>query len=245
MSSRIPPPRHAQTENKTDYAGADELWANEKHLKNYNQDVVRLLSRPLESATAVLEFGAGIGTLATLWHARTKVRPDCLEVDPTLRRTLIERGFHCYESLDSLQTTFDGIYTSNVLEHVPDDLAALKQLRTKLRQGSNIAIFVPAFMCLYSDFDSAMGHYRRYSKAELLGKLEAARFKVLECRFVDSIGFFAWLSLKMRRRKSGLGSATSLQLYDRYIYPVSRLLDGLGLKYVFGKNLLVIAQKTA
>ncbi len=241
------PPRHAQTQGKTDYAGADELWTNERCLKNYNRDVVRLLSRPLDGATDVLEFGAGIGTLATLWHAQTKVRPDCLEIDQALRQTLIERGFACYESLDGLQKTFDGIYTSNVLEHVADDLAALKLLHTKLRPGSNIAIFVPAFMSLYSDFDSAMGHYRRYGKAELLGKLEAAHFKVLECRYVDSIGFFAWLSLKTRRRKAdhGLGSATSLEFYDRYIYPISRLLDDLGLKHVFGKNLLVIAQKTS
>ncbi len=247
MSSGITPSPYAQTEATTDYAGADELWANEKYLKRYNADVVRMLSQHLKGASAVLEFGAGIGTLATLWHSTTKVRPECLEIDRTLRQTLVERGFHCYETIESIQKTFDGIYTSNVLEHVGDDVAALKQLHSKLRPGSSIAIFVPAFTCLYSEFDSSIGHYRRYGKRELLNKLKLAQFEVLTCHFVDSIGFFAWLSLKLRRHQAEqrLGSGRSLRIYDKYIYPISKILDALGLKHVLGKNLLVVAMKVS
>ena len=240
-------PLQAQTKDQTTYAGADELWANERYLENYNEDVVRLLSEPLQGANDVLEFGAGIGTLADLWRTRTKVQPECLEIDDNLRRTLTERGFQCHASVEDLRKTFDGIYTSNVLEHISDDVAILEQLHGKLRPGSRLAVFVPAFMCIYSGADAAVGHYRRYGRGELLGKLRAAHFEVLECRFVDSIGFFAWLSLKLWHNNSppGLDSGKSLRLYDKYIYPFSRLLDSLGFKYLFGKNLLVIAQRTS
>jgi SAM-dependent methyltransferase len=238
-------PLQAQTRDRTNYHGIEELWANERYLENYNSDIVRLLSRPLEGAVDVLEFGAGIGTLASLWRASTTVRPECLEIDRTLQRTLTARGFDCHESLKDLPRTFDGIYTSNVLEHIQDDVSVLRQLHAKLRPGARIAIFVPAFMSLYGGADAAVGHYRRYGRRELLCKLKAARFEVLECRFVDSIGFFAWLSLKIWHPHAPPGSANakSLQLYDKYIYPLSRGLDTLGLKYLFGKNLLAVARK--
>ena len=69
----------------------------------------------------------------------------------------------------------DLIYTSNVLEHIDDDLAALKQLRATLSPGGRIAIYVPAMQVLYSDMDRSLGHYRRYGRQELLAKLKVGK----------------------------------------------------------------------
>ncbi len=234
-----------QNQSKTDYAGVDELCANENFLKKYSADTVAKLSKYAKDKPEVLEFGAGIGTLAQLWHAATGIKPECLEIDESLRTLLRERELYCYESLDAIHKTFDVIYTSNVLEHIEDDVAALKSLHAKLKPGGIIAIYVPAFMCLYSELDAAIGHYRRYEKAELIRKLELANFKIKECCFADSIGFFAWLSMKFKgyRNDQKLGSGKSLAIYDKYLWPLSRLLDGIGLRFLFGKNLLVIAEK--
>ena len=100
-------------------------------------------------------------------------------------------------------------------------------------------------MCLYNQLDSSVGHYRRYEKDELVKKLLEANFNIKECYYVDSIGFFAWLSLRLKGYSDNnkLGSNNNLKIYDKCIYPFSALLDKLGLKYLFGKNLLVIAQK--
>lgn len=236
-----------QNEDSTNYAGTDELWANEKFLKKYNTDIVSKLSKYSKTESEVLEFGAGIGTLAQLWYSITMVKPECLEIDTNLREVLIERKFNCYENIDSIHKTFDVIYTSNVLEHIEDDVDTLKKLHSKLKADGVIAIYVPAFMSIYSELDSAVGHYRRYEKTELINKLHLANFKIRDCYFVDSIGFFAWLSIKLRGYKSDkkLGNGKSLEIYDKYIYPLSKWLDTLGLRFLFGKNLLVIANKAS
>ena len=114
-----------------------------------------------------------------------------------------------------------------------------------LKPGCNLVIYVPAFMCLYSKLDSSIGHYRRYHKKELFEKLRKSRFEVIDSFYVDSIGFFASLAIKFFGYKGRLrlGGKASLLIYDKLIYPISEILDALGLRYFFGKNILVAARK--
>jgi SAM-dependent methyltransferase len=193
----------------------------------------------------VLEFGAGIGTLALEWRRQTHAAPECVELDPEQADLVRQRGFVCRASIGELSRTYDMVYTSNVLEHIEDDRRALAELHSVLREGGVIAIFVPAFMCLYSDADRALGHYRRYQRRELLEKVETAGFAVVDCHFVDSLGFFAWLATRIFGYRAGadLGDDRSLMFYDKWLYPVSRRLDRLGLRHLFGKNILVVARK--
>lgn len=233
-----------QGEGNQSYAGAEELWANEKYLINYSRDVVSMLRSSVGSADLVLEFGAGIGTLAQIWQSATGVKPECLEIDPLLRQVLMQRGFVSHESVDLIDKKYDGIYSSNVLEHIEDDVSVLKKLNSLLCSEAKIAIYVPAFMCIYSELDAHVGHYRRYSKKELFKKLENSGFDVVTCEYVDSVGFLAWLTTRIRgyNPKKRLGSSNELKIYDTYIYPFSRLLDRMGFKYLFGKNILVVAK---
>jgi hypothetical protein len=67
---------------------------------------------------------------------------------------------------------------------------------------------------------------------------------------VDSLGFFAWMFLKFNKifqitkaSQANRGSHKSFIIYDRYFYQISKLLDGIGLKYVMGKNILIVAKK--
>jgi SAM-dependent methyltransferase len=234
-----------QSESKAAYGGTDELFAVERGLPRYTADIVGKMASRLGKADRVLEFGAGIGTLAMEWKRRTGTTPECVELDPDQRKLIQARGLVCYRSIDELSTMYDGIYASNVLEHVIDDVGALKELRSALRQDGMIAIFVPAFMCLYSDADRAVGHYRRYRRKELRDKVEAAGYSITDCCYVDSLGFFAWLSTRIfgYRTRTGLGNDRSLILYDKWLYPLSRLLDRLGLRHLFGKNLLLVARR--
>lgn len=244
--SRLPAPAFQGADNSS-YAGKDELWANEKFLKRYNADVVATLSRHAGGAPEVLEFGAGIGTLALLWQAVTRVKPECLEIDDELAATLKQRALVCHRDIDTLDKRFDLIYSSNVLEHIEDDVAMLRKIHARLKPGGAFAIFVPAFMRIYSDLDAAVGHYRRYEKNELLDKLRQAGFDIQDAHYVDSIGFFAWWSTRLSGYKQDkkLGSNNSLAVYDRYIYPLSKCLDWLGCRHWFGKNIVVYARRPA
>ena len=239
------PNGNRQTGQATEYAGIEALWEDEKCLVAYTRDVVRKLSRCSMGHGEVLEFGAGIGTLAQLWHARTGTRPECLEIDKTLLEVLAKRNFVCHPDLSSLRKTYDTIYTSNVLEHIEDDVEALRKLHANLKPGGVLAVYVPAFMCLYSNLDLEVGHYRRYRKAELKARLEQAGFRIEGMQYVDSLGFLAWFAMKLLSRQGGGASNNSgkLKFYDTWIYPISNLLDNLGLKHVIGKNILVISRR--
>jgi SAM-dependent methyltransferase len=223
-----------------DYPGLMELLSIEKSLANYNSDIVSKLSCFSKNGEEVLEFGAGIGTLAEIWKNKFGSSPECLEIDSKMAQILKNRGFVCYQTCEEITKKYDKIYSSNVLEHIEDDVLVIKKLHNLLKEGGLIAIYVPAFSILYSGLDLSVGHVRRYSKKDLLQKLTTADFKIVECHFADSIGFFASLALKFFGYRN---NPKTFLFYDRYLYPLSKFLDQLGLKHFFGKNLLVIAQK--
>ena len=234
-----------QSPNNLDYSGTKELLIDEKYLNNYKNSIVMNILKYFKSSDKVLEYGAGVGTLARNWEVKTGIKPECLEIDSSLRSMLVDRGFRCYDKPESVTKTYDGIYTSNVLEHIEDDAETLRKIHGMLKPGRNLVIYVPALMCLYSELDSFIGHYRRYHKKELLEKLRKNKFEVIDSFYVDSIGFFASLAIKFFGYKGSLrlGNKGSLLIYDKYIYPISKILDALGLRYFFGKNILVAARR--
>jgi SAM-dependent methyltransferase len=234
-----------QTDENTEYGGFAELLSIEENLRGYNADVVSKVAQYFAGKTSVLEFGAGIGTLAIEWEKQTGVKPECLEIDSKQQQVIAERGFVCYKSIGAVDKKFDGIYSSNVFEHIEDDLGVLKQLQLILADGGVLAIYVPAFMQLYSKIDKSLGHYRRYHRAELMDKARGAGFEVIDCYYADSVGFLAWYGAKLTGNHGGanLGSTAGLLFYDKWIYPLSRTLDRLFMRRVAGKNLLLIAKK--
>lgn len=234
---------HLQSENNTKYSGESELLLAESNLSGYNKDIVRKISGEISGSINVLEFGAGIGTLAAEYQRATGVKPECVELDATQRQIIIDRGFICYTSLYEVNDTYDAIYTSNVLEHIENDREAISQLKTKLRKNRILVIYVPAFMILFSGLDSAVGHYRRYHKKELMEKVINSGFKVRKCHFVDSVGFMAWLYIKFRGydRKEKSGGGKSMMIYDKIVYPISKVFDLVGFRYLFGKNIMLVA----
>lgn len=70
-----------QSAVQTDYAGAQELWTQERHLPRYSRQVVKLLSPGHNASDRVLEFGCGIGTLAVCWRETLGNAPECLQID--------------------------------------------------------------------------------------------------------------------------------------------------------------------
>jgi hypothetical protein len=102
---------------------------------------------------------------------------------------------------------------------------------------------VPANKFIYSHIDKKLEHFRRYDKKELIEKVAGAGFKIDSCVFVDSIGLFAWLFLKIFKLQISESGSRLLPIYDKFIWPISQFLDNLGLKYLFGRNLLLLASK--
>ena len=226
----------------------------EKCMLIYNSSIANKISKNFPCKGNLLEYGAGIGTLATLFQATKGLKPQCLEVDPNLKRVLVDRGFKCYDNIQQIDELFDGVYTSNVLEHIEDDVRSLKKIRSVMKPQSNLVVYVPAFQCLYSSWDNSVGHHRRYNKKELLFKLDAAGFEVIKIFYVDTLGFFASFAARLLGYKKStelkdekianyhVADARVLILYDRLLYRVSRIFDFIGFRYIFGKNILAVAK---
>ncbi|MFO0704785.1 MAG: class I SAM-dependent methyltransferase [Candidatus Andersenbacteria bacterium] len=231
---------HTQKVGGAIYTGRSNLEAMAL-ARRYNGFLLSLVTRycPAE-VRGVVDFGAGTGTFAKAMRAQHySVVP--VEMDPSLQATLKADGFASVASLTQLPAQAEYIYSLNVLEHIKEDKQVLRQLAAALKPGGKLMLYVPAFPVLYSKMDQEVGHHRRYTRADLHKKLQAAGFSVDTIRYVDSLGFLAALTYKTLRR-SGTLQPGQVKTYDTYVFPVSLGLDRLT-QYWFGKNILAVATK--
>lgn len=86
----------------------------------------------------------------------------------------------------------------DVLEHLPDDFRALEEIRTVLTPDGVLVMTVPAHPSLWSYFDEASGHCRRYGLAELEAKLSSTGYKVeYLTHFMMTIFPLIWLRRRL------------------------------------------------
>lgn len=205
---------------------------------NYNHFLEKELVQFIAPAKTALDFGAGIGEFA-MRIKKQGIEVSCIEVDHNLQEHLRKNGLSVHQSVPE---NVQRIYSLNVLEHIEDDVATLKELYEKLSAGGKFFLYVPAFMCLYTDLDKQIGHFRRYTMKELVDKLKAAGFAIERAEYVDSIGFVCWFFMgKLPGNKETI-NPLMVKIFDRVVFPVSRVVDKL-VKKILGKNLLVIATK--
>jgi SAM-dependent methyltransferase len=235
-----------QTGEKIEYAGTSELLENEESLKNYSWHIINLVTQSIspKSQPNTLEFGAGTGFLMQIFEEKTGYKPKGIEIDPKLVKIIKDKGYNCFSGTNEIQEKFELIFTSNVLEHIEDDVTALREIKTLLTQDGILAIYVPALPILFSQLDHNVGHFRRYRKRELKSKLLASGYEVESIRYVDSLGVLAALLTKVigYKNQAGLGSRKSLIIYDKAVFPISKILDQMLMKNVLGKNLFVRAR---
>ena len=234
-----------QSEYNSEYCGKQELIDIEV-MKNYNYSIVKNAFRKIgNNSSEVIDFGAGIGTLSLIFRDKFGLNPLCVEIDKENNNILKDRKFNCFKDLKSVSYNLDFIFSSNVLEHIKDDTSTLITMRDHLKIGGRVFLYLPAKKCLWTSLDEAVGHYRRYEINSLRNKCNLLGFKILEIYYADCLGFFVTLIWKFINKKSNHHFATkkSLIFYDKYIFPVSNFLDRLGIKYLFGKNIVLVAEK--
>src|SRR5688500_10248844 len=135
------------------YTGKEELL-NMVLCSNYNHHILEIITKniaPLQKDSKIMDFGAGIGTLAKILEVKTNIKPLCFEIDPEQITLLKQHNFAVISDLALVENnSLNFIYTSNVLEHIEDDQEILRQLHAKLQIGGRLVIYVPAFMHLYT-----------------------------------------------------------------------------------------------
>jgi 2-polyprenyl-3-methyl-5-hydroxy-6-metoxy-1,4-benzoquinol methylase len=223
------------------YSGTDNLEVMAEAI-NYNDFLLNLIKHQVNPGKRVLDIGAGIGTFAQAL-VREAYDVTCFEPDEQQAAGIRRNGIEVTESLHSLKDrSFDFIYSLNVLEHIEDDHQAIRDWYRLLNCGGTMLIYVPAFSVLYSTMDKKVGHYRRYSKSVLCAMAAAMGGHVLTSRYVDSLGFLASLLYRFANDGTGDLNVATLKVYDRFVFPVSRVLDVV-LAGVVGKNLYIVVRK--
>lgn len=198
----------------------------------------------------VLEVGAGLGATARVLCKRQK-RWIALEPDPALAQRMrdeIDAGrlpavcevrVGKLEDLDA-SDIFDTILYIDVLEHIQDDRGELERAAARLDRGGCVVVIAPAHQYLYTAFDQAIGHFRRYNR-EMITSLEPSGLNLSRFEYLDSVGFLASLGNRWLL-KSSSPSASQIKLWDRIMVPLSRGLDPL-LRHRFGKSVLAVWSK--
>ncbi len=143
----------------------------------------------------VLEIGSGIGNFAK-WARSHGTEYHVSDADPALVNRLSADFPHAFQ-WDLYQPfprtdLYDTIIILNVIEHLEDDLDAVRKIHERLVPGGHLIVMVPAMQFLFGSLDRAFGHFRRYTKSTMGGIIEKASFKILKSEYVNVIGMLGW-----------------------------------------------------
>jgi SAM-dependent methyltransferase len=227
--------------------------------------VLQPLVASLSPGYRVLEVGCGTGnTLRVLEHvcpqgivvgmdlfgeglafARQRVR--CPLVQGDMQQPPFYNGF-------------DLIGMFDVLEHLPDDMSVLRDVRSMLGPDGRLVLTVPAYPSLWSYFDEASCHYRRYTAAELIHKLTTAGYEIVyQTYYMASIFPLVWggrrlATLKKHDQTTGSNHTHELAQNELRIVPIvndvlvwvllqEARLVGRRHRLPVGTSLVVVAKK--
>jgi SAM-dependent methyltransferase len=226
------------------YVGGElELFAAATRWKSY---VGRVLRRFIVGR--VLEVGAGIGSNIPFLFNERVTGWTSLEPDPGLAGQIAARiaaGMlprQCRviggttDCLDAA-ARFDTILYIDVLEHIEADAAELARARRHLAPEGHLVVLAPAHNFLYSPFDAAIGHFRRYDRASL-ARLTPPDSVLVASLMLDSAGLFASLANRVLLARA-MPSQRQIAIWDRFLVPISRRLDG-PLRHRIGKTVVAV-----
>ncbi len=200
----------------------DSLWAGVRFVGPERFNTWPLARELVAAAAARLEIGPGM-------RPRLPLRgTDFVELTPAAAAAIAARGGRATVgsilALPHPGASFDLVCAMDILEHVEDDFAALSEIARVLRPGGSLLFSVPLYAAAWTEFDAAVGHYRRYEPEELLARLARAGF-TLERSAVygmqpKSSRLLRWGLWWIKHRRE-----TAMRWYNRIFMPVALRLQ--------------------
>ncbi|MCA9596583.1 MAG: class I SAM-dependent methyltransferase [Myxococcales bacterium] len=179
------------------------------HLHRRQVVLEELLRAGVARSSSLIEIGCGIGTVATYLNGHgyrvdyADVHGAALEVARRVAERELGNTSRRFVRLDvtktPLEARYDGVLMLDVLEHLPDDVAALTNVCKGLPSGGVVLFTVPAFKLLWSPWDDIEHHKRRYTLSQAKGLATDAGLSVKRATYFFFPLFFAALGVKALR----------------------------------------------
>jgi len=229
------------------YIGQElEIFARAVNWKRYFSDHIRPFI-----GSKVLEVGAGIGATTEILAPQECSEWVCLEPDSHLLSVIegkIQQGTlpnFCRPVQGTLHQLpvsekFDTILYIDVLEHIENDYDELNTASQRLSPGGKLVVLSPAHDFLFSNFDKAIGHFRRYNR-QMIRSATPPELELISNKYLDAVGALTSLANKLLL---GQKNPTLEQIYfwDHWLVPMSKVVDKLT-GHNFGRSIIGIWKK--
>lgn len=207
----------------------------------------------LQPTSVLADCGAGTGAFALEMNDLCMVRaiddyPESLAIlNDRLGPDLVLEGSCTALPLDT--NSCDYATALDVLEHIEDDIAAMRELHRIVRPGGTVIVTVPALMSLWSDWDVSLRHFRRYDRKSLESLISCFPFEVVQLNYMNFWAFpVVWILRKLRK-----GEARNDQRAEDTIppTPINEVLKAVFVwascqtvfQWPFGVGLLAVLKK--
>ena len=216
---------------------------------NYTQWVLSLISQHL--GKRILEIGSGVGTLTARLLKQAEMvcalepNPYCVsrlkaDLAEYSQLVVLNKSLEDCAPCEFDSYRFDTLLCCNVLEHIKDDLRALRTFREILaRHGGKVILWLPAVPSAYGPIDKAVGHYRRYSRDGILAMVRNAGMRPVTSRYSNIAGLLGWL-VNAHIRRCTAQSDSQILLFNRLV-PFLSLVEKV-IPPPIGMSLLVVAE---
>lgn len=211
---------------------------------------------PEASPLRILDAGCGTGGMLDQYRQWPDTEALGADFSADALRFSRERGHERLVGADLMRlpfrsACFDVVSALDVIEHVPDDEAAVAEIQRVLRPGGILVASVPAYQFLWGPHDEALHHYRRYHGRQFQNLIQASGLRVEKQTYLLTALFplAAAARLAARRRKDGetAGLPQVPAFVNRALigFQTAELEIARRASLPFGLSLLAVARKPA
>ncbi len=214
--------------------------------------VDRICAKFADTQPRILDVGCGTG--ANLEMLSEFGQAEGVDVSPEALTFCRQRGLErvrlgTAEDLPYPDQSFDLVTGLDVVEHLDDDVAGLKEMKRVLRPGGRALVFVPALMFLWGVQDDVSHHRRRYTLAQIKQSFRDAGLEVERASYANISFFLPILFGRFLMRLTGFRPVSENVLTIGFLNkPLGTILgaEHLWLRYLnlpFGVSAICVARR--